>query len=131
MTQDMKTYIGTRIIQAKRSPDGLHGYDVEYSDGYKSWSPAKAFEKVYRRTDAMTFGDALVMLKAEKRVARAGWNGKAMWLSLVRRSDWDTCQFDPAELLPFIAMKTADNKFVPWLASQTDMLAEDWCVVEG
>jgi hypothetical protein len=36
----------------------------------------------------------------------------------------------PIELLPWIGMKTADNKFVPWLASQTDILAEDWEIVE-
>lgn len=35
-----------------------------------------------------------------------------------------------ATALPWIGMKTADNKFVPWLASQTDMLAEDWAVIE-
>jgi hypothetical protein len=60
------------------------------------------------------FGEAIRKLKAGGRVVRKGWNGKGMWLGLALCS------------LPFIFMKTADTHFVPWLASQTDMLAEDW-----
>lgn len=68
----------------------------------------------------MDFGDAIRALKAGKRVARAGWNGKGMWLE---------GQFPDAHskmTLPYIYMKTADGNLVPWLASQTDMLSEDW-----
>lgn len=70
-----------------------------------------------------SFGSAIEKLKLGNRVARAGWNGRGMWLGLQR----------PTELskmtLPYIYMKTADDQLVPWLASQTDMLAEDWrCV---
>ena len=72
----------------------------------------------------MDFGKAIEALKAGKKVARAGWNGKGMWLELQR----------PTELskmtLPYIFMKTADDNLVPWLASQTDVLCEDWNVVE-
>lgn len=88
------------------------------------------------------FGWALVRLKEGKRVARAGWNGKGMWLVLVRPYEpgttsvtWDfaddntTVTLGPVKMLPWIGMKTADDCFVPWLASQTDMLAEDWEVV--
>ena len=68
----------------------------------------------------MDFGKAIEALKAGKKVARAGWNGKGMWLELQR----------PTELskmtLPYIFMKTADDNLVPWLASQTDVLCEDW-----
>lgn len=74
----------------------------------------------------MTFGQALELLKAGKKVARAGWNGKGMWLSLVFPKEYQVFYLSSFELLPFIGMKTADNKFVPWLASQTDILAEDW-----
>ena len=82
----------------------------------------------------MSFGDALDALKAGKRIARAGWNGKGMWLCLCEFQQ-DTISFpefginDPHKKLPWIGMKTADNGFVPWLASQTDMLADDWTVV--
>lgn len=82
-------------------------------------------------TSSMTFGQALETLKAGRQVARAGWNGKGMWLKLVPVHLADTVAFQHAALkpLPWIGMKTADQCFVPWLASQTDMLADDWCLV--
>lgn len=85
--------------------------------------------------DNNNFGWALEMLKRGHRVTRPGWNGKGMWLVLVEPEDglpipgakYEVKGTIPSfELLPFIAMKTADNKLVPWLASQTDVLAEDW-----
>lgn len=89
------------------------------------------------------FGNALRALKAGMRVRRAGWNGKGMWLSLTPGRDVPFLNFwshhnrmfaqqrpgQVAEVLPYITMKTADDKIVPWLASQTDMLAEDWEVL--
>lgn len=73
--------------------------------------------------EGLTLGQALLMLKAGKRVARLGWNGKGMWLELQVPDLWSKMT------LPYIYMKTADGNLVPWLASQTDILAEDWCVV--
>ena len=82
------------------------------------------------------FGRAIEALKSGERVARAGWNGKGMWLGLVQGYDYNlTNQSGLAvcalgtQKLPWIGMKTADGGFVPWLASQTDMLAEDWSEV--
>lgn len=76
----------------------------------------------------MNFGQAIEALKEGKKVARTGWNGKNMWLRLVNPVETD---FDYGyENLPFIEMKTADNKLVPWLASQTDILADDWEIVD-
>lgn len=77
------------------------------------------------------FETALEHLKDGYKVAREGWNGKEMWLKLVRSDDYALTESvgGTRELLPFIVMKTADNKLVPWLASQTDILAEDWDVV--
>ena len=78
------------------------------------------------------FGWAIQKLKQGRRVARNGWNGKAMWLQLVEGPEW-ACTASNREgmaLLPFIGMRTAQGDFVPWLASQTDMLAEDWATVE-
>lgn len=82
----------------------------------------------------MDFGDAICALKAGQRVARAGWNGKGMWLTHVSAGSYDVGSrtasgADPDKLLPWIGMKTADGGFVPWLASQTDVLAEDWAIV--
>lgn len=71
-----------------------------------------------------SFGWALDRLKSGLKVARKGWNGKGMWLSLQVPDEHSKMS------LPYIYMKTADNHQVPWLASQTDMLAEDWEVVE-
>jgi hypothetical protein len=71
----------------------------------------------------LDFGLALVALKRGDKVARAGWNGKGMWLALQTPDEGSKMS------LPYIYMKTVDDKLVPWLASQTDMLAEDWCQV--
>lgn len=83
----------------------------------------------------MNFGIALECLKNGKLVCREGWNGKGMFLYLVAGSRFTVSR---APLLgifpegteidysPHIDMRTADGKCVPWLASQTDLLAEDW-----
>jgi hypothetical protein len=94
----------------------------------------------------MNFGQALEALKDGKMVQRSGWNGKGMHLYLVpansypaqtdaAKSYWKDKQPPQAEnsvgpiMVPYgayIAMKTAQENVVPWLASQTDVLAEDW-----
>ena len=126
----MKQYIGTKIIFAEpQEKDGAEGYAVVYADGYKSWSPKGVFEAAYRECSAMTFGLAVEALKAGFKVARIGWNGKGMWLNLVP-VEVAQAVAQALDAAPWIGMKTADNKFVPWLASQTDVLAEDWVIAE-
>jgi hypothetical protein len=71
----------------------------------------------------MDFGQALAALKSGKFVARQGWNGKGLWLGL------QVPDAHSKMTLPYIYMKTAQDDLVPWLASQTDMLAEDWRIV--
>lgn len=71
----------------------------------------------------MNFGQALEAMKSGKRVSRSGWNGRGMWLELQRPDAQSKMT------LPYIYMKTVDDNRVPWLASQTDMLAEDWSEV--
>ena len=78
----------------------------------------------------MNFSDALARLKCDLKVCRTGWNGKGMFLFLIRTWTYTDGRNDNYPNLPFIAMKTADNKVVPWLASQTDILADDWMEVE-
>jgi hypothetical protein len=76
-------------------------------------------------TPGIDFGAALNALRAGDKVARAGWNGKNMWLKL---------QFPDAGskmTLPYIYMSTAQGDLVPWLASQTDILATDWVVLNA
>lgn len=87
----------------------------------------------------ISFGGALELLKSGKKVARSGWNGKGMFLFLVPGS---TFKVNRPPLLgiypegteinycPHIDMRTADGKIVPWLASQTDVLADDWMIVD-
>lgn len=75
-------------------------------------------------TNGMNFGQAIEALKQGKRVARSGWNGKNMHLELQRPDAHSKMT------LPYIFMFTAQGDNVPWLASQTDMLSEDWTIVE-
>lgn len=95
----------------------------------------------------MTFGEAVERLKRGDRIARLGWNGKGMWLSLsgplegrqitadkfwsANNAHYAARQPDgAANVLPCITMKTADGSILMgWLASQTDILSEDWVVV--
>lgn len=88
----------------------------------------------------LSIGTAIVLLEDGQRVCRAGWNGKGMWLKLVRGGEYELApgmldhrQENPCNprMLPWIGMKTSDDGFVPWLASQTDILARDWILVEG
>lgn len=139
----MQTYIGTKIIKAKPSlfyddanKPGRDGYHVVYPDGYESWSPKDVFEAAYRPCNAMTFGLALDALKLGKKVRRAGWNGKGMWLKMIGLMDWTVSAnhaADVDQLLggAWIGIRSADDCFYPWSASQADMLAEDWGIVEG
>jgi hypothetical protein len=75
------------------------------------------------------FGWALQRLKDGHQVRRAGWNGKGMFVQLVNA--WIPTGYSAANLgqfatTPFIALKAADGKLVPWNASQADALANDW-----
>jgi hypothetical protein len=72
----------------------------------------------------MNFGEAIEALKSGLRVSRSGWNGKGMWLALQVPDSHSKMS------LPYIYMRTVTDNLVPWLASQTDVLAEDWGVVE-
>ena len=77
----------------------------------------------------LDFGEALEWLRAGERVSRAGWNGKGMSLLRADGGTFRAGGFVMGELEPHIVMHTADGKFVPWLASQSDVLATDWMVV--
>lgn len=92
----------------------------------------------------MDFGDVIKRFNEEivegldkgyaMRFARAGWNGKGMWIEVCipvrcKALDETGCETE-LEMQPFIVMKTAQGTLVPWLASQTDMLADDWEVVQ-
>jgi hypothetical protein len=87
----------------------------------------------------MDFGKAIEALKAGDRVTRDGWNGKGMFLFLVNGSRFTVNRAPLLGIYPegtiidyrsHIDMKTAQGDVVPWVASQSDILAEDWIIVE-
>jgi hypothetical protein len=67
-----------------------------------------------------TIGWAVKQLQDGDRVRRSGWNGKGMWLEL------QTPDEDSKMTLPYVYMSTAQGDLVPWLCSQSDLLATDW-----
>ena len=153
----MPKYIGTKIIEAvpairkggkvyeegwpipKSMDPTEEGYKVRYPDGYESWSPKDVFNEAYRPTDCMNFGLAIEAAKKGAKITRRGWNGKGMFLYYVPEGRYPA-RTDAAKSIAtedgkvdygaYIAMKTAQGNVVPWLASQTDILADDWEVVE-
>ncbi len=151
---EYNTYRGWQLPANENGADS--GFLVEYLDGgvandprhkgYISWSPDTVFIAAYRPIKGMTFGMALEALKIGQKVARSGWNGKGMWLSLSGAlsghlvptdSFWShhNAEFardngGKALVQPCITMKTAANEIqMGWLASQSDMLAQDWEIV--
>ena len=150
----MKQYIGTKIIQAEPAyrvdgevfvkanivPCGVHtedGYNVVYPDGYESWSPKDVFEAAYRETSGMNFGLAIEAAKMGKKIARAGWNGKNQYVELGHDFSYTAPGDIPvrpvqhldigSQALVFVGTR---GRQVGWLASQADMLADDWMIVE-
>lgn len=146
---DYNAYRGWELPADEDGRD--EGFLVEYVDGgvgnhpkhegYISWSPVEVFHNSYKCTrKGMSFGGALNLLKSGMKVARKGWNGKGMWLLYVPGSKG----IRPVAGTPYsnagltqevdigghIDMYTAQGSMQPgWLASQADMLAEDWVVV--
>jgi Protein of unknown function (DUF2829) len=129
------------------------GYLVEYFDGgnknhpgfdnYISWSPKDVFERAYRPNGKLTFGDAIVALKANRRVTRSGWNGEGMylwmlpaalvpvsWIKEPHLKEIAETRGGLVECLASIRMRTATGDVLTgWLASQSDMFAEDWEII--
>jgi len=123
----MEKYIGVKIIEAEPLiKEGKEGYKVIYPqpDGgtYESWSPSNIFEEAYRKTDGLTFGLAIEAIKKGEKVARSGWNSKNMWIGYVHAVPLHK---DEA----YIRMKTVNGTFIPWLASQADILTNDWRII--
>jgi hypothetical protein len=150
---NMKEYIGVKIIKAEPfTKEGEEGYKVRYQDGYESWSPKAIFQEAYRVIEdgCMTFGLAIEAIKKGFRVARKGWNGKDMFIVYMpplklppfntqgterkvndRTAKW-IGEDAPLDCQPYIAMYNAQKQWIPgWVASQSDMLSEDWYVVRN
>ena len=143
---DFMKRMGTMHDMMSEQDAKAEGYLVVYPDGYKSWCPKAQFEAAGRPCDGMTFGMAVEAMKRGAKVARKGWNGKGMWLCVplcdgprkIPAVDiWGKPNAEYAEqnggtatVVPYVTMKAADGSIVlGWLASQTDMLSEDWVIV--
>lgn len=134
----MEAQVGDYIIK------GVNGefYPCKPDIFAKTYEKLEACDQPEIRLKDMAFGSAITSMKDGKRVCRAGWNGKGMWLVLVQPDDDASVTPHPVYAvngivddatngcLPWVGMKTADNKFVPWLASQTDVLADDWQIAD-
>ena len=148
----MKQYIGSKIVEAwpcLRIP--VVGGRFEYckldevvpsyvigppEDGYLSWSPKAVFEKAYRETTGLSFGLAIEAAKMGKKIARAGWNGKNQYVELAYCISYKN---NAAEVVNVNHCNIGNKAFafvgtsgvqMGWLASQADMLADDWQIVE-
>ncbi len=144
--EPMTAYEFDEFKNREHSGENCDGYKVVYDDGYVSWCPKARFEEVSREIDRMTFGMAIEAMKKGHKVARKGWNGKGMWLCIplcdgpkeIPAADiWGKPNAEyakqnggKAKVVPYITMKAADGSIVMgWLASQTDMLSDDWVLV--
>lgn len=149
----MKKYIGTKIVDARPMTRGEYnifrgwqipenenpedeGYLVKYPDGYISWSPKSVFEEAYRECDSMPFGLAVEAMKKGKKVKRKGWNGKNQYIQLATGISYKSadgeivnCEHD-AIGNKAIAFVGTSGVQMGWLASQADMLADDWVFVD-
>lgn len=140
----MKQFIGVKIVKAEPmtlgvfnkthgkniepAPEsGEDGYLVRYPDGYESWCPKKQFEEANRPTDGMCFGHAIEAMRKGHKVAREGWNGKDMYITLIPAGN---ARHQGFPMQDCVGMKTTQEQMQPgWLASQPDMLADDWSIV--
>lgn len=129
--------------------DGEGGNHANHT-GYISWTPEGPFNAAYRADGELTFGHAVDQLKKGATIARKGWNGKGMFLFLntgshdakppamergelidgIRPDLFEKGDTGTVTRLPNINMRAASGATVTgWLASQTDILAEDWTIV--
>ena len=133
----MIQYIGTKLIKAEpQEKDGKAGYKVCYPDGYVSWSPKDVFEEAYRPTDGWSFGLDIEAAKKGKKIARSGWNGKNQDVELATNISYVSADGSVVntehdaignKALAFVGTSGVQ---MGWLASQADMLADDWKIVD-
>lgn len=125
------------LFQFGRFEESITGVNTYQTKNRKSEDVEEDESEDTIPVTSLSFSGALQYLKEGNKIQREGWNGKGMYLKLVPNGNWglDKEMFyeekkKPIALLPWIGMKTADDCFVPWLASQTDLLSNDWQIVE-
>jgi hypothetical protein len=148
----MNKYFGAKSVEAKEMTrlqyNTLRGWDVPadedgadagflvhdtnsgaYSgvdgfDGYVQWLPTKAFEAMYSPLESLNFGLALVAVKEGKRISRAGWNGKGMFVYRI-----PTTVHNSTTVNEHLVIKNVNNTVSTWVPSINDVFAEDWTVI--
>ncbi len=125
----------TEIISNPRAPEKMEYIDKTYNDNLAHSNCDKIQIENYvfeTLEETMDFGSAILNLKEGHKVARKGWNGKGIFIEL-QVPDENSKMTHPYIYIDTTGLKTdnpdAPKDRVPWLASQTDMLAEDWIVV--
>lgn len=161
---NMKKFIGTKVIMAepmtmteaqkvlgrelKPATVEEDGYLVEYKDGYKSWSPKSVFDEAYHEVGLLTFGGAIILLKAGLAVRRKGWNGKGLFIvkqvpSHITGEIIPNMQSLPQSAKDILMSRenphidytnqmliiNPDGRADSWVPSSSDVFAEDWEVV--
>lgn len=119
-------------------PDSEGNFGVALMDNYVSWSPQDVFDASYHKNGEFTFGEAVLLAKAGKRVARKGWNGAGMFAYIVPAATYPAqtgaakAHFGDEGMVPYReywALKTAQGDVSTWAPSGSDSLAEDWVEV--
>lgn len=152
-------YVGTELIQAEPAwritdPSGYQyiqaksvgpfwaggssveaGYLIVHEDGSESWKSKKGFKAMYRRCNGMDFGQAIEAAKNGQKISRKGWNGRHQYVELATNISYKSCRNEIINA-DHSAIGNAALAFVGtsgvqlgWLASQADMLANDWYIV--
>lgn len=127
MNLEIDARIGRELVALLRAFVGTSSAANEFETDPVEWLK-QLIAAVKGEYDAgvgpLFFGAAIAALKAGRQVTRAGWNGKNMWLEL------QVPDGGSKMTLPYIFMRTVTGDLVPWLASQSDVLGEDWFVVD-
>lgn len=154
---ETEPYIGTKIINCMPATKGEfmdikgldgntledpteEGYIVIYENNYMSWSPKGVFENAYTNlTEGLSYSHALFLINKGHKLSRKGWNGKNMFVFLVPGSEFKVNRPPLLGIFPegtdityraHLDMVYADGTVGVWLANHSDMLVNDWFIVE-
>lgn len=149
----MEDYIGIKRIEAKPMTRGDYnkyrgwqipkdenpadeGYLVRYEDDYISWLPKDVFESAYHKNGKMSFSEALYAARHfGEKISRAGWNGKSQYITVATHFEYDDstghnkADHKTSHSAALVFHGTLGDQ-VGWLASQADMLSDDWGIVD-
>lgn len=131
------SYMNASVTEVADSPD-REGYLVEYPegsgknhdnhDGYVAWCPKHVFEEANRPVEGMSFGHALEAAKKGHKIARAGWNGKGMFLQLQSPDENSKMTF------PYLYFTIPDceegTRLIPYGGTIVDYMSDDWVIVD-